>query len=51
LCRDTVTKVLECALEKHSNYNTNARKIIVKLNKMSHWQTLLHITYHSRWLV
>ena len=25
------TKALECALEKHSNFNTNAQKIIVKL--------------------
>jgi len=24
LSRDTVTKALECALEKHSNFNTNA---------------------------
>jgi len=34
LCRDTVTKALECALEKHSNFNTNAQKIIVKLNEI-----------------
>jgi len=34
LCRDTVTKDLECALEKHSNFNTNAQKIIVKLNEI-----------------
>ena len=34
LCRNTVTKPLECALEKHSNFNTKARKIIVKLYKM-----------------
>ena len=34
LCRDTVTKALEYALEKHSNFNTNAQKIIVKLNEI-----------------
>jgi len=34
LCRDTVTKALECALEKHSNFNTNAQKIIVQLNEI-----------------
>jgi len=34
LCRDTVTKALECALEKHSNFITNAQKIIVKLNEI-----------------
>jgi len=34
LCRDTVTKALECALEKHSNFNTNAQKIIAKLNEI-----------------
>ena len=34
LCRDTVTNPLECALEKHSNFNTNAQKIIVKLNEI-----------------
>jgi len=34
LYRDTVTKPLEYALEKHSNFNTKARKIIVKLYKM-----------------
>ena len=34
LCRDTVTKALECALEKHCNFNTNAQKIIVKLNEI-----------------
>jgi len=34
LCRDTVTKALECALEKHSNINTKARKIIVELNNI-----------------
>jgi len=34
LYRDTVTKVLECALEKHSNYSAEARKIIVELNKI-----------------
>jgi len=27
-----VTKALECALEKHSDYSTEARKIIVELN-------------------
>jgi len=31
LCRDTVTKALECALEKDSKLNTNAQKIL-KLN-------------------
>jgi len=34
LRRDTVTKALECALEKHSNFNTNAQNIIVKLNEI-----------------
>ena len=34
LCRDTMTKALERALEKHSNFNTNAQKIIVKLNEI-----------------
>jgi len=35
LCRDTVTVVaLECVLEKDSIFNTKARKIIVKLNKI-----------------
>jgi len=34
LCKDTVTKALECALKKHSNFNTNAQKIIVKLNEI-----------------
>ena len=34
LCRDTVTKALEFASEKHSNFNTNAQKIIVKLNEI-----------------
>ena len=34
LCRDTVTKAFECALEKHSNFNTNAQKMIVKLNEI-----------------
>jgi len=33
LCRDTVTKVLECALEKHSKFN-KAPEIIVQLNKI-----------------
>ena len=32
--KDTVTKALECALEKHSNYSAEARKIIVELNKI-----------------
>ena len=32
--RDTVTEALECALEKHSDYSTEARKIIVELNKI-----------------
>jgi len=31
LCRDTVTKALECALEKDSKLTTNAQKIL-KLN-------------------
>jgi len=34
LCRDTVTKALECALEQHSNFYTNAQKIIVNLNEI-----------------
>ena len=34
LYRDTVTKALECALEKHSDYSAEARKIIVELNKI-----------------
>jgi len=34
LHRDTVTKALECALEKHSDYSAEARKIIVELNKI-----------------
>jgi len=34
LCRDTATKAFECALEKHSNFNTNAQRIIVKLNEI-----------------
>ena len=34
LCRDTVTKTLECVLEKHSDYSAEARKIIVELNKI-----------------
>ena len=29
-----MTKALECALEKHSDYSAKARKIIVKLNKI-----------------
>ena len=29
-----MTKALERALEKHSNFNTNAQKIIVKLNEI-----------------
>jgi len=33
LCRDTVTKDLECALEKHSKFN-KAQEIIVELNKI-----------------
>ena len=33
LYRDTVTKALECALEKHSEYIAEVRKIIVELNK------------------
>ena len=33
LYRDTVTKALECALEKQSDYSAEARKIIVELNK------------------
>jgi len=32
--RDTVTKALECALKKHSDYSAEARKIIVELNKI-----------------
>ena len=34
LYRDTMTKALECALEKHSDYSAEARKIIVELNKI-----------------
>ena len=34
LCRDLVTKALEYVLEKHSNFNTEACKIIVELNKI-----------------
>ena len=34
LYRDTVTKALECALETHSDYSSEARKIIVELNKI-----------------
>ena len=34
LYRDTVTKALECALEKHSDNSAEARKIIVELNKI-----------------
>jgi len=34
LYRDTVTKALECALEKHSDYSAEARKIIIELNKI-----------------
>jgi len=34
LCRDTVTKALECALEKHSKFNTKTRKIIVGLKEI-----------------
>ena len=34
LHRDTVTKALECAFEKHSDYSAEARKIIVELNKI-----------------
>ena len=34
LYRDTVTKALECALEKPSDYSAEARKIIVELNKI-----------------
>ena len=34
LYRDTVLKALECALEKHSDYSAEARKIIVELNKI-----------------
>ena len=29
-----MTKALECALEKHSGYSAEARKIIVELNKI-----------------
>ena len=29
-----MTKALECALEKHSDYSAEARKIIVELNKI-----------------
>jgi len=32
--RETVTKALECPLEKHSDYSADARKIIVELNKI-----------------
>jgi len=28
LCRDTVTKALECALEKHSKFNTKLQKTL-----------------------
>ena len=34
ICRDTVTKTLECALVKHSDINTKNRKSIVELNKI-----------------
>jgi len=34
LYRDTVTKALECALEKHSDYSAEACKIIIELNKI-----------------
>ena len=34
LYRDTVTKALECALEKHSDYSAAARKTIVELNNV-----------------
>ena len=34
LYRDTVTKAFECALEKHSDYSAEARKINVELNKI-----------------
>jgi len=53
MCRDTVTKYLECVLEKHPNFNTKACKIITGDNHsaLSHWQTLLCITTYSRLLV
>jgi len=34
LCRDTMNKVFECALEKHSVFNTKAHKIVAELNKI-----------------
>jgi len=34
LYRDTVTKALECALEKHSDYSAEARKILFELKKI-----------------
>ena len=34
LYRDTVTKALECALEKHSDYSAETREIITELNKI-----------------
>ena len=41
---DTVTKALECALEKHSDYSAEARKIIVELK-----QNLPEECGHSIW--
>jgi len=32
LCKETLIEVLENELEKHSTFNINARKIVVKLN-------------------
>jgi len=32
--RSTVTKAIECALERHSTFNTKARKIIVEMNNI-----------------
>ena len=34
LCRSTVSKALECSLDKYSNYNTKAGETFVELNKI-----------------
>jgi len=49
LYRDTVTKALECALEKHSDCSAEARKIIVELNKICHsiWRPIVHTKKRS----
>jgi len=44
MCRDTVTKYLECVLEKHPNFNTKACKIITSDN---HSVSLANIIVHN----